>query len=175
MNLFRVGAYKCAAEVYIRNDMSPEDREESLAYLNALWSNYRKAVAEARGLKPEDITDYVANSVPAMLAAKGDAAKVALDAKLVTGLKSSLDVERRMVELVGGIRPRKAKRRSKPTRATPASRSTPPRSRITCASCTPRNRRAAPASRRSASSSRRARSSTARSRRARSAAKAPRS
>ena len=36
VNLFRVGAYKSAAEVYVRNDMSPEDREESLAYLNAL-------------------------------------------------------------------------------------------------------------------------------------------
>src|SRR3954469_7088925 len=101
VNLFRVGAYKSAAEVYIRNDMSPEDREESLAYLNALWSSYRTAVAGARGLKPEDISAYVANSVPAMQAAKGDGAKVALDAKLVTGLKSSLDVEHRMVELVG--------------------------------------------------------------------------
>ncbi len=102
INLFRVGAYKSAAEVYVRTDMSPEDREESVAYLNALWFNYRKAVAEARGLTPTDISDYVNNSVPAMLAAKGNSAKVALDAKLVTGLKSSLDVERRMVELVGG-------------------------------------------------------------------------
>ncbi len=102
VNLFRVGAYKSAAEVYVRSDMSPEDREESLAYLNGLWFNYRKAVAEARGLTPTDISDYVNNSVPAMLAAKGNSAKVALDAKLVTGLKSSLDVERRMVELVGG-------------------------------------------------------------------------
>jgi protease-4 len=102
VNLFRVGAYKSAAEVYVRTDMSPEDREESIAYLNGLWFNYRKAVAEARGLTPTDISDYVNNSVPAMLAAKGNSAKVALDAKLVTGLKSSLDVERRMVELVGG-------------------------------------------------------------------------
>jgi protease-4 len=101
VNLFRVGAYKSAAEVYVRKDMSPEDREESLAYLNALWLNYRTAVAKARGLTPEDVSNYVANAVPALLAAKGDAAKVALDAKLVTGIKSSLDVDRRMVELVG--------------------------------------------------------------------------
>jgi protease IV len=101
VNLFRVGAYKSAAEVYVRNDMSPEEREESLAYLNGLWLSYRTAVAESRGLTPTDISDYVATLVPAMLAAKGDAAKVALDAKLVTGLKSSLDVERRMVQLVG--------------------------------------------------------------------------
>jgi protease-4 len=101
VNLFRVGAYKSAAEVYVRTDMSPEDREESLAYLNALWLSYRTAVGEARGLTATDISDYVKNLVPAMIAAKGDAAKVALDAKLVTGLKSSLDVERRLVELVG--------------------------------------------------------------------------
>jgi protease-4 len=101
VNLFRVGAYKSAAEVYVRTDMSPEDREESVAYLNALWLNYRTAVAEARGLKPEDISAYVANLVPTMLAAKGDAAKVALDARLVTGIKSSIEVERRLVELVG--------------------------------------------------------------------------
>src|SRR5688572_2689261 len=111
VNLFRVGAYKSAAEVYVRNDMSPEDREESLAYLNALWASYRNAVAAARGLKPEDISTYVANSVPALLAAKGDAAKVALDAKLVTGLKSSLEVERRMVELVGVDTPEKSKQK----------------------------------------------------------------
>ena len=101
VNLFRVGAYKSAAEVYVRNDMSPEDKEESLAYLNALWLNYRTAVAEARGLTPEDISNYVANIVPAMQGAKGDAAKVALEAKLVTGIKSSLDVEKRITQLVG--------------------------------------------------------------------------
>src|SRR5690349_1887870 len=101
VNLFRVGAYKSAAEVYVRNDMSPEDREESLAYLNALWLNYRTAVAEARGLTPEDISNYVATIVPTLQAAKGDAAKVALDAKLVTGIKSSLDVEKRITQLVG--------------------------------------------------------------------------
>lgn len=101
VNLFRVGAYKSAAEVYVRTDMSAEDREESLAYLNALWLNYRTAVAEARGLTPEDVSNYVARIVPAMLAAKGDAAKVALEARLVTGIKSSIDVEKRITELVG--------------------------------------------------------------------------
>jgi protease-4 len=101
VNLFRVGAYKSAAEVYVRTDMSPEDREESVAYLNALWLNYRTAVAESRGLTADDISDYVAKLVPNLLAAKGDAAKVALDARLVTGIKSSIDVDRRLVQLVG--------------------------------------------------------------------------
>ncbi len=173
VNLFRVGAYKSAAEVYVRTDMSPEDREESLAYLNALWFNYRKAVAEARGLTPTDISDYVNNSVPAMLAAKGDAAKVALDAKLVTGLKSSLDVERRMVELVGGgfeedrREGRSGQERRRRVVQLHVTRGLPARGRR------PRSAREAAARTRSASSSLLARSSMARSRPERWAARPP--
>src|SRR5688572_29844560 len=63
--LFKVGSYNSAAEVYVRSDMSPEDREASLAYLNALWLNYRTAVANARGIKAEDTSAYVENAVPA--------------------------------------------------------------------------------------------------------------
>lgn len=109
VNIFRVGGYKSAPEVYERGDMSAADREDSLQYLNALWASYRSAVAEARGLSPDDISAYVANSVPALLAAKGDAGKVALDAKLVTGLRSSLDVERRIAEIVGTDTPGESK------------------------------------------------------------------
>jgi protease-4 len=48
MNVYRVGAYKSAVEPYVRQDMSAEDREESSAYLNALWSNYQTVVTKAR-------------------------------------------------------------------------------------------------------------------------------
>ncbi len=101
MNVFRVGAYKSAVEVYTRQDMSPEDRAESLGYLNALWNNYRGDVAKARGLTEADLSKYVANVTEAVQAARGDTAKVALDAKLVTGLKTNLEFEDRVVELVG--------------------------------------------------------------------------
>ncbi len=101
MNVFRVGAYKSAVEVYTRKDMSPEDREESLGYLNALWANYRETVAKARGLKADDLNGYAATLAEAVRAAKGDTAQVALDAKLVTALKTSLEVEDRLIELVG--------------------------------------------------------------------------
>jgi protease-4 len=50
INVFRVGKYKSAVEDYTRTDMSPEDRQESLAYLNALWTSYQTAVDGARGL-----------------------------------------------------------------------------------------------------------------------------
>ena len=51
-NVFRVGEYKSAVEMYTRNDMSPAEREESLVWLNSLWGSYKKDVAAARGCEP---------------------------------------------------------------------------------------------------------------------------
>ena len=152
--------------------MSPEDREASLAYLGALWLSYRTAVAEARGLTPDRHLRLRRQSrARRMLAAKGDAAKVALDAKLVTGLKSSLDVERRMVELVGSDSPKETEEKVEAGESDAGesynSTSLEDYLRVVQAE----KRRAAPASTRSASSSPPVRSSTARSRRERWAAK----
>jgi protease IV len=101
VNVFRAGKFKSAVEVYVRDDMSPEEREEARAYLASLWSTYRTAVARARKLEPGTLENYAASLGPAAEAAKGDLAAVALKAGLVTALKSRLDVEKRLIELVG--------------------------------------------------------------------------
>jgi protease-4 len=101
MHLFRVGMYKSAAETYTRKDMSPEDREESLAYLSSLWSGYQDAIGNARQLAPGVIAEYANSFVSRVREARGDAAQVALQAGLVTGLKSAPEVEQRLIELAG--------------------------------------------------------------------------
>lgn len=101
MNVFRVGAYKSAVEPFTRTDMSPEDREESLAYLGAMWRGYQQDVAKARKLPPDAISKYVESLAAGMTARQGDGAKLALDAGLVTGIRTSLEVERELIELVG--------------------------------------------------------------------------
>jgi len=101
MHLFRAGKFKSAAETFTRRDMSPEDRQESDVYLQALWSGYRQAVAQARSLKSEDISQYAATYVAAVTAAGGDTARVAKAGHLVTDLKSAPQVEERLIELVG--------------------------------------------------------------------------
>jgi protease-4 len=101
INVFRVGTYKSAVEPYLRSDMSPEDREASQAFVNSLWETYLAAVAKARGLTPEALSAYVNTFTPQVQAAKGDTAKVALQAKLVTALKTPNEVERRVMELAG--------------------------------------------------------------------------
>jgi protease-4 len=101
INVFRVGAFKSAVETYTRTSMSPEDREESRTYLNALWSSYQQAVTHARRLPAEALTKYVGTLAKTVPAAGGDAPQVALQAGLVTGIKSRLEAERRLIELVG--------------------------------------------------------------------------
>jgi protease-4 len=101
VNVFRVGAYKSAVETYTRMDMSAEDREESLAYLENLWSNYQTRVGAARKLPAESIAKYSVEYADRLTAAKGDGARVALDAKLITGIKTREEVEQRLIELVG--------------------------------------------------------------------------
>ncbi len=101
INVFRVGAFKSAVETFTRTNMSPEDREESRAYLTALWSGYQAAVTRARKLPPDALSEYVGSLPKSVPAARGDAARVALQAGLVSALKTRLEFEQRLVALVG--------------------------------------------------------------------------
>jgi protease-4 len=101
INVFRVGEFKSAVETYTRSNMSPEDREESRGYLGVLWTSYQEAVTHARKLAPDAISKYVASLADKVPAAGGNAPRVALDAGLVTGVKTNLEVEKRLTELVG--------------------------------------------------------------------------
>lgn len=101
MHLFRAGKFKSAMEPYIRRDMSEEDRIESLGYLQALWGGYQKAIASARGRAVDDVLRYSDEYAAAVKAAGGDTAAVAKSRGLVTDLKTSEQVEQRMVALVG--------------------------------------------------------------------------
>jgi protease-4 len=103
MHLFRCSecSFKSAAEDLVRTGMSAEDRAESKAYLDALWLGYKTAVAKARGLTPDVIEQYTNGYIDALRSNAGDAARIALEAGLVTGLKTEDEVNARMMELVG--------------------------------------------------------------------------
>jgi protease IV len=101
INVFRVGAFKSAVETYTRTSMSNEDREESRAYLGSMWSSYQDAVVRARKLSPDALAKYVDSLAKSVPAANGDAARVALQASLVTAVKPRPDVETRLAGLVG--------------------------------------------------------------------------
>ena len=101
INVFRVGSFKSAVETFTRTNMSPEDREESRAYLGALWSSYQQAMTRARKMQPDALSNYVGSLARTIPAAGGDAARVALQAGLVSSLKTRIDFEQRLIGLVG--------------------------------------------------------------------------
>jgi protease-4 len=100
-NVFRVGQYKSAVEMFSRNDMSPAEREESRAWLDSIWNTYKTDVAKARGIQPGVLQHYADDVVDQLREANGDLAKMALDAGLVTGLRGRSDVEQRLIEITG--------------------------------------------------------------------------
>lgn len=100
-NVFRVGQYKSAVEMFTRNDMSPAEREASLAWLNSIWTTWKTEVGKARGIEPAALQEYADNAPAALRATGGDLAKVALQAGLVTELKGRYEVEDRIAEITG--------------------------------------------------------------------------
>ena len=101
INVFRVGTFKSAVEIFTRSDMSAADKQQSLAYLNTLWSSYQKAVVDARKLPSGAVASYVDSLPKTVSAANGDAAKVALQTGLVSELANRLQVQRKLIGLVG--------------------------------------------------------------------------
>ena len=88
VNVFKAGKYKSAVEPFILQGMSDEAREANQQWLSSLWTTYQQSVTTARGLEPTALSDYAEQLLPALQAAKGDFAQLALDKQLVTGLKT---------------------------------------------------------------------------------------
>lgn len=101
LHVFRVGTYKSAVEPYLRDDMSPEDKEASQAFLGELWSHYKAEVSQSRRIKPEAVEAYVNDFVTKLKAVKGNSTQLALDAKLIDGLKSRDEWRDYMMGIVG--------------------------------------------------------------------------
>ena len=102
VHVFRVGEYKSAVEPFLRSDMSPEAREAASDVYGDLWRIWLAAdVGEARDLAPEAIHEWVDTTLEQLRAAKGDAARAALDFGLVDRLAHRDEARARMIELVG--------------------------------------------------------------------------
>jgi protease-4 len=101
VNIFRAGTFKSFTDQYSRSDMSASEREESTAWLNALWSAYQRDVTRVRALPATALADYVAQAPAALSAVRGDAAKLALQRGLVTALKSRRQLADELKSLVG--------------------------------------------------------------------------
>ncbi len=102
VNLIKVGTYKSFAEPYINNGPSPAAAEADAFLYNALWANYTGEVEKNRKLAAGTIDKAIANLPETMTAANGNAAQVALQVKLVDGIKTRDEVRDMLIRF--GVR-----------------------------------------------------------------------
>lgn len=88
-HVFRVGDYKTAVEPFVRDSMSEEARQSGREWLGGLWQAYLDEVGRNRSVTPADIMSYVENIDTKLEAVGGDAARLAVTAKLVDEIKTS--------------------------------------------------------------------------------------
>lgn len=94
VQLIRHGKFKAAAEQFISNKMSAENKEQLHAYLSSVWDGWTKAISESRGISVEKINLLTDNLELAN-------AQDALDAGLVDGLMYKDELTASLVNLFG--------------------------------------------------------------------------
>ena len=94
VQLIRHGKFKAAAEQFISNKMSEENREQLQAYLDAVWNTWLADISESRRMPVEKINDLTDNL-------KLGTAKNALEAGIVDGLMYKDELTDTLVHLFG--------------------------------------------------------------------------
>ncbi|GGJ97226.1 signal peptide peptidase SppA [Luteimonas terricola] len=98
IHLFKVGEFKSAAEPYVLDHASPEAKEADLYWMNDIWQRFLGDIATARGLDVAVLAANVETLPEGVDAAGGDLAKLAVDQKLVDGLKTLEEVQQLLAE-----------------------------------------------------------------------------
>ena len=94
VQLIRHGKFKSAGEMYIRNDISPENREQYEVMLGSIWATFAEEIAESRGISVEDLNSWVDGLALST-------AQTWLDKGLVDGLKYRDEMEDYLCRLFG--------------------------------------------------------------------------
>jgi protease-4 len=100
-HVFRVGTYKSAVEPFIRDDMSPEARENAQRWLNALWNNYLSRVAENRKSEAHNLAPDIDTFITRLKGVSGDTTAYALKYGFVDKVMPYFDVEQLLKEKFG--------------------------------------------------------------------------
>jgi protease-4 len=100
-NVWTVGEYKSFVEPITRDNMSPQDKEASSVFLQALWGAYQSDVTAARKLPADALQRYADGAVSLLAEAGGDAGKLAVDYGLVDELLTRDAMRKRIRESIG--------------------------------------------------------------------------
>lgn len=97
-NVVRAGKYKNFGEPYFANGPSPATIESESVLYGDLWTRYMAGVEAARKLQAGSITAYIDTLPQRMTELKGDTGQLALQAKLVDGLKERDEIRALLIE-----------------------------------------------------------------------------
>lgn len=97
-NVVRVGQYKNAAEPFFASAPSKETLEAEAYLYNALWNLYTRGVEKARKLPEGAIAQGIAALPGSLQALQGDTARLAVQVRLVDGLKTRDELRAMLIE-----------------------------------------------------------------------------
>ncbi len=101
MHVFRVGENKGAVEPFLRNDMSPQEKQVTQRWLDDLWSQYTGRVEENRKLEKGALNDYINNYAERLRGVNGNTGLAAQQAGFVDKLMSRRESNDYLSEVVG--------------------------------------------------------------------------
>ncbi|HSQ09210.1 MAG TPA: signal peptide peptidase SppA [Burkholderiaceae bacterium] len=98
VNTFQAGRYKSFGEPFTRTGPTPEAQEAEAFLLNGLWSTWLADVERLRKLKAGSVMAAINDLPQRLLATQGDIAQLALNEKLIDGLKRRDEFRALMLE-----------------------------------------------------------------------------
>jgi len=101
MHVFKAGDHKSIAEPFLRDDMSPDQKEIAGRWLQSIWVQYTHMVEEQRELPAGSVDDYINHYAQNLKSHGGDTANAALEAGLVDKLMGRSEANSYLVDLVG--------------------------------------------------------------------------
>jgi protease-4 len=101
MHVFKAGEHKSIAEPFLRDDMSPGEKEITQRWLNVLWQQYAGLVEKHRKMPAGAVAQYIEEYVSNLQASGGDLAKASLEGGLVDKLMGRGEANEYVADLVG--------------------------------------------------------------------------
>jgi len=98
MEVVRMGKYKSAVEPFLDNEISENNKEQILSYLNSIWENLRVEIGQNRNISAEyldTIADQLLARTPERALDLGLVDKIAYRDEYESGLKQYLDIDRK--------------------------------------------------------------------------------
>ncbi len=97
-HVLRAGQYKNAEESFVANGPSPQTLEADALLLDAMWASYTGGIERARKLPAGSIDKHLAELPERLAAAGGDMARLAVQDKLIDGLKTRDEMRAALAE-----------------------------------------------------------------------------